>query len=74
MKYTECQTNDSPIEYNSKISRQKTAKIGVSLGGLVVSFNITECNWTDCVSGVHFQSAKVYLRIALLSLQSAKAW
>jgi len=24
-KYTECQTNDSPIEYNCKISRQKTA-------------------------------------------------
>ena len=40
----------------------------------MVSFNITECNRTDCVSGVHFQSAKVYLRIALLSLQSAKAW
>ena len=24
-KYTECQTNNSPIEYNCKISRQKTA-------------------------------------------------
>jgi len=24
-KYTKCQTNDSPVEYNCKISRQKTA-------------------------------------------------
>jgi len=24
-QYTECQTNDSPIEYNCKISRHKTA-------------------------------------------------
>jgi len=24
-QYTECQTNDSPVEYNCKISRHKTA-------------------------------------------------
>jgi len=25
IKYTECQTSDSPIDYNCKIARQKTA-------------------------------------------------